>query len=302
MKKRHPSYICLLVNILFVFCISCQNEGLVYDASGTLEAVSMVLSAEGNGKILDFPIEEGDKIKQGQILGQIDSTQLYLQKQMILAGKTAQENQKPDAEKQTAATQIALEQARTELKRIENLYHEGVATEQQYSQAKAGVAQLQAQQEAQASILSRSIGSIDAQTNAQDLQVAQVEDMLKKCKITSPIDGTVLEKYAQKGEQAYIGRPLLKIANLDNMILKAYVTANKLSLIQLGQKVLVYTKKGNETATYQGTVSHISQQAEFTPKSLQTEDEKANLVYAVKIRVKNDGFLKIGMYADVKFQ
>lgn len=298
MKTRHPY---LLPILLGFFLSSCQDNKMTYDAGGTLEAVSMTLSAEGNGKILSLDIEEGDRIIEGQQLGQIDSTQLFLQKQMILAGKEAQQNQKPDARKQMATTQLALKQAESELQRISNLYQEGVATQQQFAQAQAGVEQLRAQMEAQQTIISGSIGSIDAQSKAQDIQIAQIDDMMGKCRIMSPMDGTVLEKYAQTGEQAYMGRPLLKIADLDQMILKAYINAQKLSTIQLGQKVQVFSQRGEETAVYEGVVSHISQQAEFTPKSLQTEEEKSNLVYAVKIRVKNDGYLKIGTYAYVKF-
>ena len=141
----------------------------------------------------------------------------------------------------------------------------------------------------------------DPRYTAQEIQLAQVEDMLEKCRISSPVQGIVIEKYAQRGEQAYAGRPLLKIADIDNMYLKAYVTATQLASLQLGQEVKVFSRRDGKDVEYPGRISHISDQAEFTPKSIQTQDERDNLVYAVKIRVKNDGYLKMGMYANVNF-
>lgn len=291
----------LLFLSVSLLTVACKNGTEGYDTNGTVEAIGLTVSAQANGNILDLDVQEGQNVSAGDILGHIDSTQLFLQKQLLLAGKKARSEQRPDAQKQMAATRIALSQARSELDRVEKLYREGVSTEQQYSQAKSTVAQLEASIEAQEALLSGNIGSIDAESHAQDLQVAQVEDMLEKCKIVSPIDGIVIEKYAYKGEQAYMGRPLLKIADLSNMTLKVYVSAERLSSLRIGQDVTVFVLRNKETISYPGRISHISEQAEFTPKSLQTQDERANLVYAVKISIQNDGYLKIGMYADVKF-
>lgn len=289
------------VLLLLLASVSCKNGKTGYDAGGTLEAVTLVVSAQGNGNILWFEAQEGSLVEKGSILGCIDTTQLYLQKRMLMAGRQATLQQKPDMDKQIAATELSLKQARTELARIEKLFQGEAATGQQYAQAQTAVAQLEAQLDAQKAAIRSGIGSIDAQSSAQEIQIAQVQDMIDKSRIISPIKGTVLEKYAQAGEQAYAGRPLLKMANLENMILKAYVDAEKLSELKLGQAVKVYTLKEGGTAEYPGKIIHIADQAEFTPKSMQSQNERANLVYAVKISVKNDGFLKIGMYADVIF-
>lgn len=289
------------VFLLLTVSVSCKNGETRYDAGGTLEAVTLTVSAQGNGNILWFEAQEGNLIEKGDILGCIDTTQLYLQKRMLIAGREATLQQKPDMDRQIAATELSLRQARTELARIEKLLQGDAATDQQYTQAKTAVSQLEAQLDAQKAAIRSGIGRIDAQSSAQEIQIAQIQDLISKSLITSPIRGTVLEKYAQAGEQAYTGRPLLKIADLDNMILKAYVDAEKLSGLKLGQKVKVHTLKETRVTEYPGKIIHIADQAEFTPKSMQSPNERANLVYAVKISVKNDGFLKIGMYADVIF-
>lgn len=141
----------------------------------------------------------------------------------------------------------------------------------------------------------------DPRYTAQEIQLAQVEDMLDKCRISVPTQGVVLEKYAQAGEQAYIGRPLLKVADLDKMYVRVYLSATQLESLKLGQEVEVFSKRDGKEIAYKGRIRHISDQAEFTPKSVQTQDERDNLVYAVRIAVENDGYLKIGMYANVNF-
>lgn len=281
--------------------VSCNHAGPAYDAGGTLEATSIVVSAQGNGTILWLEARQGSRVEKGNVIGCIDTMQLYLQKRMLTAGRQATLQQKPDMGKQVAATELALQQARTELSRIEKLMEGDAATRQQYTQARNAVAQLEAQLEAQKASIRSGIGSLDAQSSAQEIQIAQVQDMILKSLIASPITGTVLDQYAQAGEQAYAGRPLFKVANLEEMTLKAYITAEKLSSLRLGQAVKVYTLKDGEPTEYPGTLTYISDQAEFTPKSVQSQDERENLVYAVKISVKNDGYLKIGMYADVIF-
>lgn len=141
----------------------------------------------------------------------------------------------------------------------------------------------------------------DPRYTAQEIQLAQVEDMLDKCRISVPTQGVVLEKYAQAGEQAYMGRPLLKVADLDKMYVRVYLSATQLESLKLGQEVEVFSKRDGKEIAYKGSIRHISDQAEFTPKSVQTQDERDNLVYAVRISVENDGYLKIGMYANVNF-
>ncbi|MEG1499139.1 MAG: efflux RND transporter periplasmic adaptor subunit [Bacteroidales bacterium] len=281
--------------------VSCHNGEGVYDASGTFEATDMVVSAQANGTILQLDVNEGDSVASNQTLGFIDTTQLFLQKRMLTIGKVATLNKRPNVGKQIAAIQVALAQAKAEEKRIENLYKGDAATEQQLDDIRSKVRQLQAQLNAQTNNLENNITVIDAESSAQEVQIAQVEDQLLKCRIYSPICGIVLDKYAQKGEQASMGRPLFKVADLNHMVLRAYITSSQISNLKLGQNVEVFTLQKEQTQSYPGKITWISDQAEFTPKTIQTKDERANLVYAIKISVINDGYLKIGMYADVKF-
>lgn len=281
---------------------ACKQGGFNYDATGVLEADEIIISAQANGEIMAFDIEEGDAVEADAVVGYIDTTQLYLQKCLLMLGQKATNSQKPDINKQAAATRAALEHARSEAKRLERLQKEDAATQQQIDDIRSQIKQLKAQLDAQVATMERNITGIDAQSSAQDIQIAQIEDFIRKSLIRSPKAGTVMQKYAEAGELTAQGRPLMKVADLETMTLKAYVSAEQLSRIKIGGQATVYAYSQAEYRAYEGRVTAIADQAEFTPKTIQTQDERTNLVYAVKIRVPNtDGLLKAGMYADVAF-
>lgn len=295
-KRMH---LLLLISSLLLF--SCNNDNDGRFASGVFEATEVIVSAENNGKILNLDVKEGDAIASNTKVGLIDSTQLHLQKLQLLASKSTVLANKPDIQVQIKATERELVKQKREHVRLKNLVAGEVATQKQLDDIEASVEILAARLESQKSNLNNSVNAIDAQIQTIDVQITQLEDQIENCIVTSPIDGTVLVKYAEKGEMAAMGKPLFKIADIDNMILKAYVTSEQLAHLQLGQDVTVLAEFGaEETKEYSGRITWISSKSEFTPKTIQTQDERANLVYAVKISVKNDGYLKIGMYGGFK--
>jgi HlyD family secretion protein len=287
---------------LSLILTSCGKSNEGEDASGTFEATEVIVSSEASGKILSFDIEEGQELTANQLLGAIDSTQLFLRKQQILSSKKSIQSRRPDVKKQIAVLEQQISTARTERKRVENLLKANASTQKQLDDINAQISVLEKQLDAQKTTLETANEGITEDTEGINIQVQQVSDQLKKCKITSPIAGTVLIKYAEMGEVAAPGKALFKMANTNNMILRAYITADQLTKIKVGQKVKIKTDFGkDESKEYSGTLGWISNKAEFTPKTIQTRDERANLVYAVKINVINDGFLKIGMYGTVQF-
>lgn len=286
-----------------VMFISCNSDTQNYDATGYFEAVETIVPAKGNGTILKLNVEEGQELTAGQVVGQIDSTQIYLTLQQVKAQKGAVLSRKPDISSQTAILKEQLVQANRELQRAENLFAGQAATQKQVDDARSGVAILKRQLNAQQTTLEKSTVSVSKESNPLEVQVALLEDQLQKCRIVNPVTGTVLVKYVEQDEMAVIGKPLYKIADLSSVILRAYITSNQLAQLQLGQNVTVLVDKGeNQPVKYPGKVEWISNKAEFTPKTIQTKEERSNEVYAVKIRVKNDGFLKIGMYGEVNFK
>ncbi|HLP04996.1 MAG TPA: HlyD family efflux transporter periplasmic adaptor subunit [Paludibacter sp.] len=281
---------------------SCGKSGNDYDATGIFETTEIVVSAEGTGKILSFAVEEGQAVKQDETLGTIDSTQLYLRKKQLIASQKAMQSRRPDIRKQMAALEQQIATAKQERKRVENLLKANAASQKQLDDANAQISVLEKQLDAQKTALTTSNQGISDESEGLSLQIAQIDDQLRKCRIASPIDGTVLVKYAEMGEVAAPGKALLKVADINNMILRAYITDKQLAGLKLGQKVKVSADAGEDsTRDYEGTLTWISSKSEFTPKTIQTQDERANLVYAIKISVKNDGFLKIGMYGQVEF-
>ena len=272
---------------------ACGNGTPDYDATGTFEATEVIVSAEAAGKLLQLEVEEGTRLKAGEEVGLVDTVQLYLKKLQLEASMKSVESQRPDLAKQIAATKQQITTAQREKKRVENLLAAGAANQKQLDDWDAQVTLLQRQLIAQESSLMKSTNSLTEQGNSVSIQVAQVEDQLNKCHIQSPIEGTVLAKYAEAGELASVGKPLFKVGEVDRMYLRAYVTSEQLSQVKLGDY-------GNsEQKAYPGVVTWISDRSEFTPKTILTKNERANLVYAVKIAVKNDGSLKIGMYGGV---
>ena len=282
--------------------ISCGGSKDDYDAQGTFESTEVIVSAEGTGNILSFNVQEGQILTAHEVVGTIDSVQLYLRRKQLMSTLKSMQVRRPDVQIQIAAIEQQITTAKTERKRVENLLKANAATQKQLDDINAQIAVLEKQLDAQKTTLVTTNQGISDDSEGIKLQIAQIEDQLKKCRITSPITGTVLTKYAEMGELSAPGKALFKIADTNNMILRAYVTNDQLSKLKIGQKVKVFCDSGkSDMKEYEGTLAWISDKSEFTPKTIQTRDERANLVYAVKINVKNDGLLKIGMYGSVKF-
>ncbi len=281
---------------------ACGNSEKEYDATGTFEATETTISAEQNGTLLTFAIDEGDEIEAGSEVGLIDTTQTWLKLQQARATQEVYQSQKPDMEKQTSATRQQLAKAQAEQQRYKELVADGAAPSKMLDDATNQVQVLQRQLAAQLSSLSTNTNALSKQMAATEVQIDQLRDQLRKCHIKAPLKGTVLEKYAERGEFVAIGKPLFKMADMEQVYIRAYVTSAQLQSIRTGQQVKVFADYGDgKKQEYDGTVSWISSRSEFTPKTILTDDERADLVYAVKVRVKNDGFIKIGMYGEVKF-
>ena len=282
---------------------ACSGNEKAQDATGTFEATETTVFAEQSGTLLTFGINEGDEVAQGAEVGLIDTTQTWLKIQQTEATKAVYQSQKPDTERQIAAIRQQLAKARQEQQRYKELVADGAAPSKMLDDATSQVKVLQKQLDAQISSLSTSARVLDKQTAAAEVQVASLRDMLRKCHITAPTQGTVLEKYVERGEFVATGKPLFKIADTQAMYLRAYVTSAQLQNVKLGQQVKVFADYGDQQKKeYVGTVAWISSRSEFTPKAILTDDERADLVYAVKIAVRNDGYIKIGMYGEVCFK
>ena len=289
--------------VLAALCLaSCGDKEKEYDATGTFEATEVTVAAEQNGKLLQLDVNEGDRIGEGRQVALIDTVQLYLKAQRIGAAKLVYASQRPDTEKQVAATREQLAKAREEYDRFAALVKEGAANRKSLDDARSQVQVLQRQLEAQQSSLHSSTSSLNAQMGTADIEKLQVADQLRKCHVLAPISGTVLEKYMERGEFASVGKSIFKMADTDHMFLRAYITSAQLKNVKIGQQAKVFADYGNgQKKEYRGTVTWISSKSEFTPKTILTDDERADLVYAVKIAVKNDGYVKIGMYGEAKF-
>ena len=282
--------------------VACGGNEKEYDATGTFEATETTVFAEQNGQLMTFGVNEGDSIANGAEVGLIDTTQVWLKIQQLDATKEVYQSQKPDMEAQIAATRQQLAKAQQEEQRYKELVTDGAAPSKFLDDATNQVKVLQKQLAAQQSALSTSTRSLDKQMAATDVQVSQLRDQLRKCHIVTPTKGTILEKYVERGEFVAVGKPLFKIADTQAMFLRAYVTSAQLQNIKLGQQVKVFADYGDgQRREYAGTISWISSRSEFTPKTILTDDERADLVYAVKVAIKNDGYVKIGMYGEVKF-
>ena len=280
---------------------ACGGNEKEYDATGTFEATETTVFAEQSGALLTFSVNEGDSIEANKEVGLIDTTQVWLKIQQLGATKEVYQSQKPDMEAQIATMRQQLAKAQQEEQRYKELVADGAAPSKMLDDATNQVKVLQKQLAAQQSALSTSTRSLDKQMAATDVQVSQLRDQLRKCHIVTPTKGTVLEKYVERGEFVAIGKPLFKIADTQDMFLRAYVTSAQLQNIKIGQQVKVFADYGDsQHKEYDGTISWISSRSEFTPKTILTDDERADLVYAVKVAIRNDGFVKIGMYGEVK--
>lgn len=280
----------------------CGNKEKEYDATGVFEATETTVAAEQSGALMAFDVSEGDVLPFGKEVGLIDTTQLWLKIQQARATKGVYQSQKPDMEAQIAATRQQLAKAKQDQQRYKELVADGAAPSKMLDDANSQVQVLQKQLDAQISTLSTQLSTLDSQLSTVDVQESQLQDQLRKCHITTPTIGTVLEKYVERGEFVAVGKPLFKIADTQRMFIRAYVTSAQLKDIKVGQKAKVYADYGDgQKKEYDGTVSWISGKSEFTPKTILTDDERADLVYALKVAIKNDGYVKIGMYGEVKF-
>ena len=284
------------------FLTACGNNNGDYDASGIFETTEVIVSAKANGEIMRFDIEEGQEVTPQKVVGYIDTVQLALKKEQLLATRTATDSKVLNESQQLASLRQQISNQKRERKRFEDLVKDDAATQKQLDDINYQIEVLEKQLVATQEQISSSNSSLTNQSSGIEAQLAQVEDQIKNSIITSPIKGTVLTKYTEPGEYAAPGRALFKVSDVENMKLRAYITADQLTAIKIGQKVKVYADRGkDERKEYDGTVTWISDKAEFTPKTIQTRDERANLVYAVKVEVKNDGLIKRGMYGEVKF-
>ena len=282
-----------------VLATSCGTEA-EFDAQGTFEATEVVVSSEATGRILNFEVEEGMAVEANQMVGAIDSVQLHLQRKQLVAQQSALLGSRPDVKKQVAALREQIAKQNEELRRVENMLKDGAATKKQKDDIEAQIKILESQLDATLSTLDKNTSTINNNSAALEAQIAALDDRISKCRIISPVGGTVLVKYAEAGELASVGKPLMKIADLDNIYLRAYFTSDQLAKVNLGDEVKVVADFGGEERyDYTGRVAWISSESEFTPKTIQTKDSRANLVYAVKIAVENDGRLKIGLAGEV---
>lgn len=293
--------ICLMA-LITVFFLSCKNKDFDRDAAGMFEATEVLVSSEAQGKIQELNLEEGELLKAGEVYGYIDSTQLYLKKKQLLAGMRSVDIQRPDIRKQIAVIEQQIAVARSEQQRMENLVKANAGNQKQVDDLVNEIKVLQKELAARQSTLNKTSDGAGAEVENILYQVMQIDDQLRKCRITAPQSGVVLVKYAEAGEVTAPGKPLFSMADVSVLYLRAYITSAQLSKLKLGQNVRVYADYEDDgQREYPGVVTWISDKAEFTPKGIQTRDERANSVYAVKIAVKNDGYLKIGQYGEADF-
>lgn len=289
----------ILYIVVAMLAVSCNSEPK-FDAQGTFEATEVIVSSEVTGRILYFDIKEGASVAAGAMVGAIDSLQLYWQRKQLSAQLSALVGSRPDTKIQVASLREQIAKQNTEYSRVKNMLRDGAATQKQLDDIKAQIRVLESQLTATLSTLDKNTSTINDNAVALEAQIAALDDRMAKCRITSPIDGTVLVKYAEAGELTAVGKPLMKIANLSNIYLRAYFTSDQLSRFKLGDKVKVTADfGGGERYDYEGRIAWIASESEFTPKTIQTKDSRANLVYAVKISVQNDGRLKIGLAGEV---
>ena len=289
-----------LLSALVILLAACRHSE-DYDATGIFEATTVTVSAETSGKLVSFTIDEGDSLLAGQQAALVDTTLLALQRKQLHSQQLSTEKSSPEIAAQAAALRSQIAHQQNECKRIARLLADGAATQKQSDDANALLRTLRGQLEGLLSTLDKNRSSLTESASALQYQQEQIEEQIRRSCITAPITGTVLQKYAEQGEYATPGRPLFKLANLDDIYLRSYFTASQLAHIRLGQEVTVIADfGGDEQYEYPGKIIWIAQESEFTPKSIQTQDSRANLVYAVKVAVKNDGRLKLGQYGEVR--
>ena len=305
-----------LVVISWAILISCNGKNRNFDAAGSFEVDEVIVSSEMPGKILRFDVEEGKSLSKDSVVGVVDAENIVLQKEQVEANIQALGEKTSDVAPQVTLleNQLAVQESRLgnllhEKTRIENLVKQDAATGKQLDDinsevdvARKNIAVTKQQINVQRNNIATQNRSIMSEGKPLEKRVAQLNDQLKRANIINPVSGTVITKYAEAGEITSAGKALYKIADLSTMTLRAYITGIQISQVKLGQTVKVLVDDGaDKYKELPGTITWISDKAEFTPKTIQTKDERANLVYATKIKVKNDGYLKIGMYGEVKF-
>jgi len=295
------NYILPIAAIATLSLFTSCNKEIDFDACGQIDAVQVTVSAESNGKILSLDLMEGDKLAAGQLVGAIDSVQTLLQIEELQQRIEGAASRIVDIKLQSEANMNQLKSLENDYARYSNLLSSNAATQKQVDDLKDKIDILKAQIAAQKQSWEKGNAGIRSEIGTYEAQLAQRRDQLSKCDITAPVAGTVLTKYAEAGESVTNGKPLFKVANMDEVFVRAYFTTSQLSSIKLGDTVKVIPDDGTASPKeYEGRITWISDQAEFTPKNIQTRDERADMVYAVKVTVKNDGSLRLGMFAYIK--
>lgn len=305
-----------IVFISAAWALNACTQKNDFDASGNFEADEVIVSAQQNGVLLSYSVKEGNLLTAGDPVGQIDVRVVELQKQQTEASIAAlgQKTAAPDNQAELVRRQLEVQKSQLaqqlrERTRTENLVKADAATRKQLDDINAAIDQLQKQ----VAVTEQQLKLNTYNTNTQNRSIlsekaplekaaAQLQEQINKGRIINPVTGTVLTNYALQGEMQVVGKPLYKIANIDTLYLRAYITGAQLPAVKAGQAVTVRIDNGNDGyKEYPGNITWISAKSEFSPKTIQTKDERANLVYAIKVRVKNDGYLKIGMYGEVVF-
>lgn len=293
----------IVIALLAIITLTaCNKDKTEYDASGVFETTEVIVSARQTGSLIRLDVEEGQTLQAGQVVGCIDTVQLSLKRRQLRSSMGVNDAKHLDAQRQLAALNQQLVNLQNEQKRFTAMVNDKSATQKQLDDINYQINVVRQQISAQQEQISSNNAALSAQSKTVVEQIAQIDDCIRQSYITVPITGNVINKYAEASEFAVPGKALFKIADISNMKLRAYVPADLLTKLKIGQKVTVYADQGeSERKAYNGTISWISDKAEFTPKTIQTREERSNLVYAVKISVKNDGLIKAGMYGDVKF-
>jgi len=296
MKQIHTYYITISLAILSL--ASCSDSNGKADGYGNFEAIEITVSAENNGKLMTFQVNEGDNLKKETFIGYIDTIPLSLKREQLLVSKEVIRSKSQGVLSQIDVLHAKLKTANTNKSRAENLIKDHAGTQKQLDDVLGEI-----------DVIKQQMRSVEIQNapvvnelKSIDIQLKQIDDQIKKCKIINPINGTVLTKYTEPGEITAFGKPLYKIADLNNMELRVFISETQLANIKIGEKVTVKIDNQDTMKNYEGTVTWIASEAEFTPKIIQTKEERVALVYAVKVTVINDGSLKIGMPAEMWLQ
>ncbi len=289
--------------LLLLLCGGCTDKSREFDACGQVEATEVMVSAESNGRIVRLDLTEGDRLRKGAVVGVIDSVQTFLQKQELLRKKANARTKQVDIRRQLASQYERLNNLRVDYERYRILEAKDAGTRKQVEDLASQIAVAEREIAAQKQTYERNNAGIKEEMELYDVQIAEKEDQLAKCRILAPIDGVVLTKFAETGEMVTAGKSLFKMADMNQVYVRAYLTTPQLSEVKLGDSLRVTIDDGTKNRrSYTGKLIWIADEMEFTPKNIQTKDERADLVYAVKIALRNDGYLKLGMYAFVHFK